>query len=113
MLVFFTMSTTFELPDKREIEEFLFEGTTLGDYVNLQTTQNPERYGGPIFHTQSTVARILKVARKDARFVGKHIQIRPIGERRDPLSSEQLRLLVKEELHKVLDSEELKALGVA
>ena len=112
MLRFFTVSYTHELPDTRQIEEFLFEGTTVGGRIDLQTTQDPMRYGGPVFHTSTAVARILKAARKDARFTGTQMQVRPLGERRNPLGEEQLTLLQREQLLKVLDAEELRILSV-
>jgi hypothetical protein len=110
---FYAASFELPLPDGQTVTEYFYlqSETTLSP--RLQTTQNPLRYGGPIFLRPNELVEVLKLARGDVRFSKHTVSIlRIVPSTQNPLTKEEIDALVKAELFQKLDAYELEVLGV-
>jgi|GEM_PF-3320099 hypothetical protein len=110
---FYTTSFELPLPDGQTVTEYFYlqEHTSLSP--RLQTTQNPERYGGPIFLRPHELVEVLKLARGDARFSTYTVSVlRIVPLTQNPLTKDEIDALVQAELFQKLDEYELEVLGI-
>jgi hypothetical protein len=112
---FYLVSYKLPLADSEPVTEYFYFQTEVSLSHQLQTTQNPERYGGTIFLNVSALAIVLKLIRNDARYASykDHIVVQRAHTSDEPLTSKEIDEILKSELLKNLDREDRRVLGIS
>lgn len=111
---FYAVSYELPLTDNRTVTEYFYLQSDTTISPRLQTTQNPERYGGPIFLRPHELVEVLKLARADVRFSTYTVSVEHVvPSAKNPLTKEEIDALVRAELFAKLDAYELEVVGTA
>ena len=110
---FYAASCEVPFSDNRMVTEYFYLDRDVPHVSRLQTTQKPERYGGPLFLKSEELVEVLKLARRDVRFSQHELFVRTVSLPKDILTTKDIDNIIHTELIKNFDGDELRVLGLS